>query len=544
VEKCPKCLENKVYLGDIMVNNISGPEDPKDGYGKPVSYKGYAPGTFSISTAKGGPATPVITGVAKFRVGGEIKNPEMEEIIRLGKLAQKEGFNFEVNTQGEIEASIPEEFLEEEKMLKEQLKKSEIEKLLLRELFPLSIQFTALVKDSEFLVSKLQIPKTADDIEKVSKKIDTLLKNAEINPTREKVTDLIEKLEEFERVVERAKNEISKIPLVPPVIPIAAPVTPATAPVQKPLNEYSGWPHGVLYFKKVKGNGKGEWFSNKDSVNPLSNQEAWILEKESFDIVFKKYSDFIKNLGVEEKRFAGELIDAKNKVVEALKKLDLSSVEILREEFEIAIEKWKVKWPTVSKVKKIEEQFRKNSVLVAKIKDNLNDSNEKQNLTKKELDLEKIIEGVLTKLKSDSITEDDYVSLESKATSYTTLLETYKKRLFSNDPRRPVLRPIKISSNLDATIAVIGRGDVLLKDRAIEEVDAITAKTTATASKEAQSTQLLEKKHISMYERAPAAYIQMYTIRREKVQQNGTIQVSYYLKNFIEGDQNKSDLLL
>ncbi len=550
VEKWPKYLENKVYLGNIMDKNLPESEAPKktpEGYGAPVSQKGYAPGTFNISMKKGDPRKPVITGVPNFRVGGEIKNPEMEEIIRLGTFAKKEGFNFTVNDAGEIEADIPSDFLQEEDALRVKLQKNEEVTSLLKEIIPISVHFTALVKDCELLTPKIKSPTTSAIIEKVSEEIAKLLRDTEKEPARDKVTELNEKLSEFERVVERATDEVARLPKPPVTAPVAStPVTPAKAipapaPVQKALNEYSGWPYGILSFRKVKGNGKGEWFSNTNSVIPLPNQEEWAAEKNLFDIIFSKYSNFIKNKSIKERQLASDLIDAKNKLVEALKKQDLSAIGILRGEFELAIENWEKKWPAVIKLKKIEEQFDKDNELAKKIEAVIDDTAEKFNLQKRKDELEKLIKETLVMLISTSITEDEYADLEKKASSYTSLLLAYKQKFFSADRRRPVLRPIQMGKAKDDTkINTIGRGEMLLKDRAEEVAVDATKETTTKASEKAQSTELLERKHISMYERAPVAYIQMYTIRREQKQSDDTIQVSYYLKNFIAGDQNKS----
>lgn len=195
---------------DIYPSGINVPNEPKGGFGKPVTNKGYTPGTFGVTVDKKPAPKEVVSFVPN--VGREVRNPETEELLRLGRLAKKEGFGFTTNEKGEVvEVTIPTDWAGDTENLQEQLEKKEGESVILKKVITLSGEFTASNKEAELLKPKLQNPSTVAVLETVSNEIKKLIDDIQRAPESIKVDELVQKLQEFHKAVERAKTEVAKV---------------------------------------------------------------------------------------------------------------------------------------------------------------------------------------------------------------------------------------------------------------------------------------------------------------------------------------------
>ena len=203
---------------DINPSGIKVPNDPQEGFGKPVTNKGYTPGTFGVTVDKKVIQKPLLSSIPN--VGKEVRNPEIEELLRQGRLAKKEGFNFTADEGGNVtEVEIPKDWAGDTDELREQLEKKEGETIILRKFIALSAEFTARDMEVEWLKQKLQNPSIIATLETISGEIKQLidLQSASENI---KINELIEKLQEFHKVVDRARHEVATMP-APTVAPEA-----------------------------------------------------------------------------------------------------------------------------------------------------------------------------------------------------------------------------------------------------------------------------------------------------------------------------------
>lgn len=163
----------------------------------------------------------------KPKIGGEIRNLELEEIIRLGKLAQREGFNFTEGADGEISAEIPKDYLAEEEELRqkltqeEELRQNEIERReaaekeliekaleankraeLLKQLVALSVDFSELNAKTELMLPTISDFARNASLQSRRDAVDGALLTFRNDPTEAKVDSVKEKIEELRKELE------------------------------------------------------------------------------------------------------------------------------------------------------------------------------------------------------------------------------------------------------------------------------------------------------------------------------------------------------
>jgi hypothetical protein len=386
------------------------------------------------------------------RVGAEVRNPEQEELIRLGKLAKQGGLTFDVDAEGNVESiNLPPEFAGDEESLRLELLQQKEEAGILRELIPLSLLFTENDKDADFLKPKLQNPATVAAIESLSEELKRLIQKVHAKPEGTKLDEIRQKLADFEKVVERAQSEASRIPVPPPTsAPTPAPTAAPKPP--EPLREYGGWPTSDVFYRKQTKNTPGGWFSKTRPNEPLHEQEAWDNENKAFDIVYRRYIDFIKNMKLSEKQLVRPLIDAKNKVTAAVRSEDVTLVSSMREEFERGLEEWEKRWKILSRLKegekKLEELKKKTSGVLANIETEI----ESENLMRKLNDITTAIERA-----REAILNGDEYDLEKISSMIEKYEETIKRHeTTGKELKRNILRPIRATEkNRDQKIKLI-----------------------------------------------------------------------------------------
>lgn len=315
---------------DIYPSGIKVPNEPQGGFGKPIANKGYTPGTFGVSFGKKPDPKETVSGTPN--VGREVRNPETEELLRLGRLAKKEGFNFTVDASGNVtEVAIPEDWAGDADSLQKQLEAKEGETIILKKVIKLSGEFTSSEKEAELLKPKLKDLSIAATLETVSNEIKNLIDHAleqiqKGTPEKIKVDEVDKKLQEFHKVVERAKAEVAKLP-TPVVVPepqienekpivappeTGAPTTPENSPTESGKTEF------IPKFFKV-----GQTFLlPKDHTSDEANWQVTILmQKEGAMMMkqidgaqkgraerfyFKPFKDFLERLYLERQQAAAK----------------------------------------------------------------------------------------------------------------------------------------------------------------------------------------------------------------------------------------------
>ncbi len=630
---------------DIYPSGIKVPNEPQKGFGKPVANKGYTVGTFGVTVDK----KPVPKEMISFvpTVGREVRNPEMEEDIRQGKLARKEGFHFETDAQGNVtEAHIPNNYLEEEKELREKLERKVGETIVLKKVIKLSGEFTASDKEVELLKPKLQNPSTIAVLETVSSEIKKLIDDIQRTPENIKVDELVEKLEEFKKIVDRAKDEVAKIPVAPesqikneePVVvppeesastvPEASPKTPEkielvpkffkvgqrfllpkdhtsdeatwevtilipkdgammmkqidgaqkgraerfyfntfkdfleklyharrqaatkeasekpvvetsvqpvaalqpTSPVApkspEPLYEYGGWPTSEIFHRKQAKNVLGGWYARGvKGEEYLDEQEVWENESKAFEISYKRYIDFIKNMRAADKQLVKPLIDAKNAVIQAVKNRDTVLVSSLRELFEISLEEWMAKWSTLEKIRSLEKTvFESDKKASEKIEESLTSEEEKRGLSQKRKEIVESIEKAKTASLAEGFSDDSYDGLARLITKHHDSVEIYKNKQKSLG----VLRPIKVTEkNKGQTIRLIGGKTSTLEEWGKEEKVRLQSEKTEKENTETLNRTEVRAKFEEMFVHDKGAFISLYTAASK----NGTDDTTIYTEN-------------
>ncbi len=219
---------------DIIPSGIKVPNDPQEGFGKPVTNKGYTPGTFGVTVDKKPVPKEVISSVPQ--VGGEVRNVRLQELLQIEEMLKKRGFTLERDARGISEINLPSDLYTQEELedaLGEKLtlaaaqKKVELD--VLAKLVAFSGEYSNLHKETELLEGKLQNPATLAVLEQLSGETKKLIEEIKDKPLGAKLDELQQKLSEFEKIVERAKAEVAK---VQPSIETnsAASVSPETTP--------------------------------------------------------------------------------------------------------------------------------------------------------------------------------------------------------------------------------------------------------------------------------------------------------------------------
>lgn len=358
-----------------MVNLPPGtgvPSEPKKGFGQPVSYRGYEPGTFGVAFNKKGSLKPAIVGIPN--VGGEVKKTENKGLIAFANAAKEAGIEPIHDDQGNIisvtlpEGFIPEEEHEEKVAQIEAMKNGDLS--ILKDLIPLTSQFNLLKGRVEPLKEKLQNPQTLALLEIITEETEKLAAEIKDTPSRLKLDGLKAKIEELGKMVERAKTEVSKIPVppTPTVAPTAAPTSPPTpaplpaptapAPTAAPTPTAAPKsilrPKGVLttwptYIRFDDAKNRNAWWYSKNPKNPeLLNSKEWSEAAADIKPIFDEYLSFMKEGGfkaqIKKEELFGDLIAAKEKVTDALDaKKPGEAIEMaheLREALILAKEQW------------------------------------------------------------------------------------------------------------------------------------------------------------------------------------------------------------
>lgn len=377
------------------------------------------------------------------KVGAEVRNPAMEELIRLGRYAKQGGITFDVDDQGNVESvNLPPELASDEEALRLELMQQKVEADILKKLFPLSLLFTENDKDADFLKPKLQNPATVAVIESLSQKLSGLIQEVHAKPDGAKLDEIREALVDFKKAVERARTEASRIPVPPPTpAPTAPPATPAptAAPTPESLREFSGWPESQIYRRKAARKEPAGLFSTKKG-DLLDEQEAWTHEKAAFDAIFKSYLDFIKNLTRDERNLVRPLIELKNRLIDAIKDEDLNEVSALREELEKSIAINKEKVSMLRSVSELTESFVKERESARKLPGNL-----KQNVEQTEAKVVDALQSAKASSEEGTFTKEDIEKLASAVEAYKKEIEYYRENTYKPKRVDPVLRDAKIN---------------------------------------------------------------------------------------------------
>ncbi len=210
---------------DIYPSGIKVPNGSQGEFGKPVTNKGYTPGTFGVTVDKKVVPKEVISSVPQ--VGGEVRNARFQELLQIEKMLKKRGFTLERDAEGISEINLPSDLYTQEELedaLGEKLtlaaaqKKVELD--ILSKLVAFSGEYSNLHKETELLEGKLQNPATLAVLEQLSEETKKLIEEIKDKPLGAKLDELRQKLSEFEKIVERAKAEAAKIP-APTIAPEA-----------------------------------------------------------------------------------------------------------------------------------------------------------------------------------------------------------------------------------------------------------------------------------------------------------------------------------
>jgi hypothetical protein len=402
---------------------------------RPSTYasKGSTPGSFVPKDVKSGKPVPTFTAipnVGKF----EVRNPETEELIRRGRLAKQEGIDFDTDSDGKVTGvHIPEEWAGEEPELRKQLKAKEEqenklsqEKETLVEAIPLSVEFASLASEAEVYRPKLTNPSTIAILEQVSDELAKLFAEIQGTPSKDTLGKIKEFLSDFRHAVKNAKSEVAKTHAPTPA-PTSTPVPLATqAPKPpEPLHEYGGWPESIISYQKARkdrnGNRPAGWYSIQTG-NRLNEQEGWGLEYDAFKIVYKKYLELLRSIPAADRRMAKPLIEAKNAVLGAVKKEDLSLVEALRASLEEAIDEWKSRWEDIKKVKELESKLNKAMKVVNKFPED-----KKKRVSIDSQKAVSLVQGLLQKLAGGDFDEEEYEKLVKEVGKYVERVQNVEK---------------------------------------------------------------------------------------------------------------------
>lgn len=210
---------------DIYPSGIKVPNEPQEGFGKPVANKGYTPGTFGVTFGKKPDPKEMISSAPN--VGGEVRNPKFQELLQMEKMLKSRGFTLERDDKGITEINLPSDLYTQEELeekLGEKLTlaaaQTKVELDILSNLVEVSGKYSNLHKEAELLEGKLKNPITLAVLEQLSGETKRLIEEIKDKPLGTKLDELRQKISEFEKIVNRAKDEAAKIP-TPTVAPEA-----------------------------------------------------------------------------------------------------------------------------------------------------------------------------------------------------------------------------------------------------------------------------------------------------------------------------------
>lgn len=309
-----------------------------------------------------------------------------------------------------------------------------------QEILLLSFDVAVEISESRALENEISDPDVLKNFKTETDRVEALFAALQKSINRATKDSFDQTFETYKKDKKTAEEFIQKNPKpIAKPAPTAAP-TPAPTAAPKPpepLKEYGGWPSSIYFRKQTKGV-PGGWFSTIRN-DLLLDQEAWGIEQEAFKIVFKKYLDFIRKLSQQERRFVKPLIDAKNAVVEAIKREDLTEIESLRETFDEAIETWSDRYKALKKLDldtaRFEEAKKKANGLPEEIKLGL----------KKEGDSIVLLVDIYKRhLEDRELSDEEVAKLETSITKYSEHVEHYKSIVY---------KPIKVdTAERDAAI--------------------------------------------------------------------------------------------
>ena len=217
---------------DIYPSGINVPNEPKEGYGKPVTNRGYTVGTFGVTVDK----KPIPKEMVSFvpNVGGEVRNARLQELLAIEGLLKEQGYGIGKNEEGVTTLDLPSGLYSQEEMETEKLAVAiaKTESRLLKKFVALTGAYPDLDKRGNALAGKLKNPETLSVLQQLLKETDAVVR--EISNTAletslpvesAKIDELEQKMADLKKIIERAKAEVAKIP------------TPTVAPEPQIKNE-------------------------------------------------------------------------------------------------------------------------------------------------------------------------------------------------------------------------------------------------------------------------------------------------------------------
>ncbi len=298
-------------------------------------------------------------------------------------------------------------------------------------------------------------------------------------------------------------------PASPPSAPLPAsalksPATPPAAPNIERLREYDSWPSGIHHRKGSKGQPAG-WFSER-TLRLLPDPEKWTVEKNAWDMVWKKYHDFIRGFSYEDKRLVKQLIAAKNKVVDAIKSEDINLVEILREEFDQALDEWKERWKTVEEIKKEERVFAVAKKSAKKLSDGY-----KQKLQEGEDKVANFIAEMRKTVSEKELDTDELETLHKLVEAYVEEVKKYETK--GGGKLKEILRPIAVTDkNKNQTIRLIDGRTITLEKWQEEESERTGRKTAVDDIEKSRAVSETKKHYEAAFQRDEKGFVSLYAL--------------------------------
>ena len=316
--------------------------------------------------------------------------------------------------------------------------------------------------DTDLVQARSLEEKIAEDAVKTAlraevSKLESSFMKLRKNPTTDSRDTFKAALEEFRKLIEQTNDFIRNNPK--PAAPVSTPAPMATPAISaEPLLEYGGWPSDVYYKKQSKGV-QGGWYSREGTREDfLTDQEQWENESKAFKIVYEHYSAFIKGLKLADRQLARPLIDARARVIEAIKEKDVMRVAATREEFEAALEDWQKRWEKLGKIKECDKKFGEVKKAAEKVLANIDTQTEAENIRAKQSE----IGDQLTKAREATLRGEafDFEKISDMVDAYKRLIDSYEttQNALSIQTKmgRAVLRPVHATvKNKDQQIRTV-----------------------------------------------------------------------------------------
>ena len=351
---------------------------------------------------------------------------------------------------------------------------------LMQEILNLSFEVDADLIQARSLEEKIVEKTVKAALKAETSKLESSFMTLRKNPTVDSRDTFKVALEEFKKLIEQTNDFIRNNPK--PTTPVSTPA-PAAMPAisAEPLLEYGGWPSDVYYKKQSKG-AQGGWYAREGTQeNFLTDQEQWENENRAFKIVYEHYSAFIKSLKLADRQLAKPLIDARARVIEAIKERDVMRVAATREEFEAALEDWQKRWENLGKIKSCDKTFGEVKKVAEKVLANIDTRTEAENIRAKQSE----IDDQLTKAREAILRGEavDFERISGMLDAYKKIIDSYEitQNALSIQTKmgRAVLRPIQsTAANKNQQIRTSGgnHSNILENDHlglTVEEYEAI-----------------------------------------------------------------------